>query len=84
MKVSLNIDYCSGNYAYNCDCVAFDTIKDALDYFWRDAKNALVDNMRDITGYLYIGTMKDCTDLFPDYIITVGKYGGIICTKKLG
>jgi len=83
MKVSLNIDYNSGNYAYSTDCEIHDTIKDALNSFWRSVDDERISDGNEFIGYLFIGQIKDCTDLFPDYEIHVGKRGAIICNRCL-
>lgn len=78
MIVSLNVDMTAGgNYGYSPDCEQYTSIKKAEEAFWRIVDNEHVSDGNAFIGYIFLGEVKDCTDIQPDFMLTIGPRGGV-------
>ena len=79
MKVSLNMDMTpGGSYGLSTHCRVYASIAEAKEAFWRICTGERISDGSKFVGYLYLGkAIRDCTDLYPDRMLTIGRRGGV-------
>lgn len=81
MIVHLSINF-PNNPGYVENALQFDTVKEAVTHFKNEVEEfANYGQVSEMTGWLYGYDPRDVSDPYPDWILSVGKHGGIMKEK---